>query len=249
MQKLRDLFALRKHQHIVPGDRPQQDDRREIDRQRRQHRREQRDPPAQEPAEEPAPSFDSSKGFFSHLSSSFLQDITGDLDVGSSTAKEPEPVAAPPAKPRSQLVAQADRSGLIVDGHAKESVRAPSFTGEDADVALRWSNITSKLHESNDNIASILERTKLKKDADSAYVVFEDSDIKLLSNLKKSQAFKQISAGIKDEFGVDHLYLCTGTQYANQERKNKESEQDRRLDDLNERSQNMGIPTDVHFGD
>lgn len=203
----------------------------------------------EEPAEEPAPSFDSSKGFFSHLSSSFLQDITGDLDVGSSTAKEPEPVAAPPAKPRSQLVAQADRSGLIVDGHAKESVRAPSFTGEDADVALRWSNITSKLHESNDNIASILERTKLKKDADSAYVVFEDSDIKLLSNLKKSQAFKQISAGIKDEFGVDHLYLCTGTQYANQERKNKESEQDRRLDDLNERSQNMGIPTDVHFGD
>ena len=116
-------------------------------------------------------------------------------------------------------------------------------------MALRWSNITSRLHESNDNIASILERTKLKKDTDSAYVVFEDSDIKLLSNLKKSQAFKQISAGIKDEFGVDHLYLCTGTQYANQERKNKESEQDRRLDDLNERSQNMGIPTDVHFGD
>lgn len=203
----------------------------------------------EEPAEEPSPSFDSSKGFFSHLSSSFLQDITGDLDVGSSTVKEPEPVSAPPAKPRSQLVAQADRSGLIVDGHAKESVRTPSFTGEDADVALRWSNITSRLHESNDNIASILERTKLKKDTDSAYVVFEDSDIKLLSNLKKSQAFKQISAGIKDEFGVDHLYLCTGTQYANQERKNKESEQDRRLDDLNERSQNMGIPTDVHFGD
>ena len=188
----------------------------------------------------------SSSGIFSHLSSSFLRDITGDLDVGSK-AKEPEP--APQVKPRSQLVAQADKSGLIIDGHSKESVRAPSFTEADADIALRWKNVTSKLHETNDNIAGILDRTNLKKDGTSAYVVFEDNDMKLLANLKKSQAFRQISAGIKDEFGVEHLYLCTGTQYANQEKKNRESEQDRKLDDLNERSQNMGIPTDVHFGD
>ena len=188
----------------------------------------------------------SSSGIFSHLSSSFLRDITGDLDIGSKT-KEPEP--APAVKPRSQLVAQADKSGLIIDGHSKESVRAPSFTEADADIALRWKNVTSKLHESNDNIAGILDRTNLKKDGTSAYVVFEDNDMKLLANLKKSQAFRQISAGIKEEFGVEHLYLCTGTQYANQEKKNRESEQDRKLDDLNERSQNMGIPTDVHFGD
>lgn len=203
----------------------------------------------EEPADEPATSFDSSKGFFSHLSSSFLHDITGDLDV-SGKDEEPEEPAAPQVKPRSQLVAQADKSGLIVDGHStKASVRAPSYTGEDAEVALRWSNVTAKLHETNDNIAQILERANFKKAGTSAYVVFEDNDMKLLSNLKKSQAFKQISTGIKEEFGVDHLYLCTGTQYANQEKKNKESEQDRRLDDLNERSQNMGIPTDVHFGD
>ena len=73
--------------------------------------------------------------------------------------------------------------------------------------------------------------------------------MKLLSNLKKSQAFRQISAGIKDEFGAEHLYLCTVTQYSNLEQKNRASKQEQKLDELNERSKNMGIPTDVHFGD
>ena len=181
------------------------------------------------------------------MSSSFLKDIAGDLDISNSSADEPEPEEL--SKPRSQLVQQADKSGLIVDGRTRESVRAPSITGEEADIALRWSNVTNKLHESNDNIAVILERTSLKKDGTSAYVVFEDNDMKLLTNLKKSQAFRQISAGIKDEFGAEHLYLCTVTQYANQEKKNRESEQDKKLDALNERANNMGVPTDVHFGD
>ena len=189
----------------------------------------------------------SSKGIFSGLSSSFLADLAGDLDVQATTPKEPERTV--PDKPRSQLVAQTERSGLIVDGPAKDSVRAPSFTGEDADLAVRWTNVTSKLHGTNENIAVILERTKLRKEGDSAYVVFEDNDMKLLSNLKNSQSFRQISASIKDEFGADHLYLCTVTQYSNQEKKNRASEQDRKLDSLSERSTNMGVPTDVHFGD
>ena len=94
-----------------------------------------------------------------------------------------------------------------------------------------------------------MERTSLKKDGNSAYIVFDDNDTKLLTNLKTSQTFRQISAGIKDEFGAEHLYLCTNNQYSNQEKKNRANEQDRKLDDLNERSKNMGIPTDVHFGD
>ena len=172
-----------------------------------------------EPEGSPAPSsYESegtSKGIFSGLSSSFLADLAGDLDVKETSSKEPE--RAVPEKPRSQLVAQTERSGLIVDGPSKDSVRAPSFTGEDADLAVRWTSVTSKLHGTNENIAVILERTKLRKEGDSAYVVFEDNDMKLLSNLKNSQSFRQISASIKDEFGADHLYLCTVTQYSNQE--------------------------------
>ena len=135
-----------------------------------------------------------------------------------------------------------------MDGRSS-SVRAPSFTGEDADIAVRWTNVTSRLKGTNENIAVILERTSLKKEGTSAYIVFEDRDITLLSNLKKSQAFRQISSGIKDEFGADHLYICTQKQYSEQVKREQASELDKKLDDFNERSKNMGIPTDVHFGD
>ena len=194
------------------------------------------------PEDKPAPS----AGIFAGLSSSFLKDLED--GIGKEAPAE-DPVQDAPVQPRSQLAVQADKSGLIVDGRPRSGVRTPTFSNESTDVDFRWTNITTKLKESNDNIAVILEQTKLRKDGTSAYIVFEDKDTKLLSNLKRSQAFRQISAGIKDEFGAEHLYLCTKTQYSNLEKKNQESELDKKLDDLNERSQNLGVPTDFHFGD
>ena len=192
--------------------------------------------------ESPAPS----QGIFSGLSSSFLEDLKGGTETVEAPSEEQQEA---PEIHRSQLAVQAGKSGLIVDGRSRDQVRTPSFTGEEADLAVRWSNVTSKIKQSNDNIAFILEHTNLRKDGDSAYIVFEDKDIKLLSNLKKSQAFRQISSGIKDEFGAEHLYLCTTAQYSKQMEKNHASELDRKLDDLNRRSRDMGVPTDVHFGD
>ena len=195
-----------------------------------------------EEQEEPAPM--QPLGIFGNLSPSFLNDLENGEEE---ETVEPEAPAAP-VQPRSQIAVQADKSGLIVDGRSS-SVRAPSFTGEDADIAVRWTNVTSRLKGTNENIAVILERTSLKKEGTSAYIVFEDRDITLLSNLKKSQAFRQISSGIKDEFGADHLYICTQKQYSEQVKREQASELDRKLDDFNERSKNMGVPTDVHFGD
>ena len=197
-----------------------------------------------EPEEQEKPAPMQPLGIFGNLSSSFLNDLENEEEE---ETVEPEAPAAP-VQPRSQIAVQADKSGLIVDGRSS-SVRAPSFTGEDADVALRWTNVTSRLKGTNENIAVILERTSLKKEGTSAYIVFEDRDITLLSNLKKSQAFRQISSGIKDEFGADHLYICTQKQYSEQVKREQASELDRKLDDFNERSRNMGVPTDVHFGD
>lgn len=188
----------------------------------------------------------SSKGLFSGLSSSFLQDLEDDNNEDTEEEKQVEPA---PVMPRSQLAKQVDKSGVIVDARSKETVRTPSFTDKDADIAFRWTGLTSKLKESNDNIAGVLEHSSLKKDGTSAFIVFEDKDQKLLTNLKKSQAFRQISSGIKEEFEVEHLYLCTSTQYSNQEKKSRESENDRKLDEFSEHSRSMGIPTDVHFGD
>ena len=194
-----------------------------------------------EEQEEPAPM--QPLGIFGNLSPSFLNDLENEAEEKNSAPEEPAPV-----QPRSQIAVQADKSGLIVDGRSN-SVRTPSFTGEDADIAVRWTNVTSRLKGTNENIAVILEKTSLKKEGTSAYIVFEDRDITLLSNLKKSQAFRQISSGIKDEFGADHLYICTQKQYSEQVKREQASELDKKLDDFNERSKNMGIPTDVHFGD
>ena len=194
-----------------------------------------------EEKEEPAPM--QPLGIFGNLSPSFLNDLENEEEE-----ETVEPEAPAPVQPRSQIAVQADKSGLIVDGRSN-AVRAPSFTGEDADIAVRWTNVTSRLKGTNENIAVILERTSLKKEGTSAYIVFEDRDITLLSNLKKSQAFRQISAGIKDEFGADHLYICTQKQYSEQVKREQASELDKKLDDFNERSKNMGVPTDVHFGD
>ena len=197
-----------------------------------------------EPEEQEKPAPMQPLGIFGNLSSSFLNDLENEEEE---ETVEPEAPAAP-VQLRSQIAVQADKSGLIVDGRSS-SVRAPSFTGEDADIAVRWTNVTSRLKGTNENIAVILERTSLKKEGTSAYIVFEDRDITLLSNLKKSQAFRQISSGIKDEFGADHLYICTQKQYSEQVKREQASELDRKLDDFNERSKNMGVPTDVHFGD
>ena len=193
--------------------------------------------------ESPSPS----AGIFSGLSSSFFDDLESEQTVSEEPSEE-EP-SIPDNRRRSQLAEQADKSGLIVDGRSRDQVRTPSFSGEEADLAVRWTNVTSSLKGTNDNIALILEHTKLRKDGNSAYIVFEDKDMKLLSNLKKSQAFRQLSSGIKDEFGAEHLYLCTSAQYSRQMEKNMASETERKLDDLNERSKNMGIPTDIHFGE
>lgn len=209
---------------------------------------------SEEPAAPVAPTAPSA-GIFSGLSSSFLKDLASDIDTSDNSKEEEPKVTEPkvqteePVVARSQLAVQADKSGLIVDGRPKGGVRVPVFGSDENDIDTRWSNVTNSLKDSNDNIAIILEHTRLRKDGDSAYIVFEDNDMRLLANLKKSQAFRQISTGIKEEFGADHLYLCTTTQYANVEKKNRASELDKKLDDLNERSRNMGVPTDFHFGD
>ena len=197
------------------------------------------------PETEPSKPFFSSQGVFSHLSPSFFDDIKSDPE------EEPQAPAPEPAhdKRRSQLVEQTEKSGIIIDGPSRETVRTPSVTGEEVDIALRWSGITSKLHESNDNIACILEHTSFKKNNSSAYIVFEDSDSKAMANLRGSTAFRQIAAGIKEEFGVEHLYLSSNTQYINQMKKEQETEQSKKLDNLSEKLTNLGIPNDVHFGD
>ncbi len=182
---------------------------------------------------------------FSDLSDSFLDDLA-------KKAREETKLKEKPSSPvhTSQLVEQVAQSGIIVDGRPHDQqVRQPSFTPGDADIAVKWKSMVTNIAPDNANIASILEKTSLKRTDDSVYIVFENSDSRLMSNLKGVAAFKSVSANIKEEFGAAHLYLCTQTQYANVTKKAAEKESELRMEEFKNLAESKGINTDIHFGD
>ena len=122
-------------------------------------------------------------------------------------------------------------------------------TDRDADVAVKWKSMIANIAKDNGNSASILEKSSLKRNDDSIYIVFENSDSRLMSNLKSVSAFRAVSANIKDEFGAAHLYLCTQTQYQNVQKAAEEKAQDKKIEDLKNLAESKGINTDIHFGD
>ena len=207
----------------------------------------------EEPKAEPAPAKkeeSSGTGVFGKLSDSFLDDLG---KVFEETKKEDEPSEKKPAAPShtSQLAEQVSQSGIIVDGrpHNQQQVRQPSLTSGDADIAVKWKSMVSGIANDNSNIASILEKSSLKRTDDSVYIVFDNADSKLMSNLKGVAAFKSVSTNIKEEFGAAHLYLCTQNQYANVTKNAAEKEQEKKLEELKNLAESKGINTDIHFGD
>ncbi|MBO4680450.1 MAG: DNA polymerase III subunit gamma/tau [Clostridiales bacterium] len=181
---------------------------------------------------------------FGNLSDSFLDDL-------GKTPEEPKKEERPPIPVHtSQLASQVSQSGIIVDGRPHDQpVRQPSLTPVDADIAVKWKSMIANIAKDNGNIASILEKSSLKRNDDSIYIVFENSDSRLMSNLKSVSAFRAVSANIKDEFGAAHLYLCTQTQFQNVQKAAEEKAQDKKIEDLKNLAESKGINTDIHFGD
>ena len=181
---------------------------------------------------------------FGNLSDSFLDDL-------GKTPEEPKKEERPPIPIHtSQLASQVSQSGIIVDGRPHDQqVRQPSLTPVDADIAVKWKSMIANIAKDNGNIASILEKSSLKRTDDSIYIVFENTDSRLMSNLKGVSSFRAVSANIKDEFGAAHLYLCTQTQYQNVQKAAEEKAQDKKIEDLKNLAESKGINTDIHFGD
>ena len=183
---------------------------------------------------------------FGNLSDSFLDDLG---KTAQEPAKEETPAPSAPVH-TSQLAEQVSQSGIIVDGRPHDQqVRQPSITPDDADIAVKWKSMVSNIASDNANIAAILEKSSLKRTDDSVYIVFENADSRLMSNLKSVTAFKAVSANIKDEFGAAHLYLCTQSQYANVMKNAAEKENEKKIEAFMNLAESKGINTDIHFGD
>ena len=189
----------------------------------------------------------SNTGIFANLSDSFLDDLTKKT---TETAKKDEKPSAPVHT--SQVAEQLSQSGLIVDGRPHEQVqqvRQPSITTDEADIAVKWKSMVSGITEGNANIGAILSKSSLKKNDDSVYIVFENSDSRLMSNLKGVAAFRAVSSNIKDELGAAHLYLCTQSQYLKVAKTAEEKANEQRMEDFKNLAESKGINTDIHFGD
>ena len=199
------------------------------------------DEPAPAPEKEEAPNH-----FLAGLHSSFLDD----LKLGTEDRPEPEPAPAPEPAPvhTTQLAEQMDRVGLIVDT-PKSDIRVPEFNADSADITVRWKRFIAGLPEESSNAAATLERSSMRLEGDSAYIVFANEDAKLMTNLKKAPALRTIAPGIKKEFSSDRLFLCTEDQYRNMLRAREEDEAQRRAEELQRLAQEKGIDTNVHFGD
>ena len=107
----------------------------------------------------------------------------------------------------------------------------------------------SSISSDNANIGSILSKSSLKRTGDSVYIVFENSDQRLMSNLKGVAAFRSVSSNIKDELGAAHLYLCTHSQYQKVLQTAAEKESEQKMEELKNLAESKGINTDIHFGE
>ena len=195
----------------------------------------------------PAPT--SNTGIFAGLADSFLDDLTKKSE--DSEKKKTSEKSAP--SHTSQLAEQVSQSGIIVDGrprdHAQQQVRQPSITTDDADIAVKWKSMVSSIGSEYSNIGSILDKSSLKRLGDSVYIVFENTDQRLMSNLKGVAAFRSVSSNIKDELGAAHLYLCTNSQYQKVLQTAAEKESEQKMEELKNLAESKGINTDIHFGE
>ena len=207
---------------------------------------ESEDEPEYEP-DEPAPEKEEEPShFLAGLHSSFLDD----LKLGTEDSPQPKPEPAPEPAPThtTQLAEQMDRVGLIVDT-PKSDIRVPEFTADSADIAVRWKKFIANLPEESSNAAATLEKSSMRLEGDSAYIVFANEDAKLMTNLKKAPALRTIAPNIKREFDSEHLFLCTEDQYRNMLKSKEENEAQRRAEEFQRLAQEKGIDTNVHFGD
>jgi len=221
---------------------------------------EKKEPAVEKPKEQPEDKAEKpGKKGIAGLSESFVDDIDMSFvkEEAKKEAAKPEPEPAPPAprKPvpkngKTSLSAVYDKSGLIVgNAHTKE-VRQPDLGGTNPDNIGKWENTLHELGETNPNLNNTLSKSEFMRIEDNGYIVFDDSYRNIVENLKGMNDFRKIAQKLKGSLnGINRLFVCTKTQYNNaliqHEKKRKQAE----AESLRAKAEQMGITTELHFGD
>ena len=179
------------------------------------------------------------------ISAGHTNEDSGQKHAGAS----PEENSGTPEKShRTQIARQLDQTGLIVGTHDYD-VRSPSITPDEADTAVRWKAYLSSLPENFDKIVGSFTQTAFKMNEDSAYIVFENEQKKLMNNVSRLPICKELSVRIKTDYKLVHLYICSQDQYSELMKKNDEDLSKKGIDDFIKAAQNNGFSADIHYGD
>ncbi|MFA5726944.1 MAG: hypothetical protein WC886_04825, partial [Saccharofermentanaceae bacterium] len=139
-------------------------------------------------------------------------------------------------------------------------------------VATVWDTITNRIKEDNFALYISFSTSKLEILEDGAYIIFENDKTSLIKQLASDPTFKSISNEIKDALSdVGHVYICTQMQYDKTYASkyphslDKDSINDAIFEPTNDRreeeslnpdlqnflntTKDMGIDTEIHFGD
>jgi len=194
--------------------------------------------PATEPAVEEEPKAEIPvNSVFGNLSDSFLDDYQEEPKLGRGETKKTS---------LSQLY---DQSGIIVNSNTEAEVRAPQMPEAPLDEVGKWRRILDDINLTNANLCHTLSMADFRILGDSGYIVFEDSYKSLVQNLLANEEFKKVSVRIKEDFdGILHVYTCTEKQYRNVESK-MGGDSKKNMADLKKKAEQMGIATELHFGD
>lgn len=182
--------------------------------------------------------------------------------------KVPDPAPAPEPEPEQEeepgeplrswenkqtsLASALANTEIVHIRPAPEPVPEPEeYYGADTDTV--WSAVNARIREDDFVLWSMLSEAQFRVVGDGGYIVFEDKNKGLIKQITDDTNYRKVSYDIKSALReVEHVYLCTETQYSNALRTGgglAKAKSVSKTDELINRTKQMGIETEIHFGD
>lgn len=119
-----------------------------------------------------------------------------------------------------------------------------------------WAQILETTRAEDFTLSAILEQAKFLYEDNSAFVIFDNEDKHLIESLKADPQYKKISTEIKQKISTcEHVYLCTVLQYKNMQLIKNGADpretftKNTKAEDFLNSTKQLGIDTEIHFGD
>ena len=201
------------------------------------------------PAPEKERSEDKGSRIFADLGSSFLDDLDTEEEEEEKTDVY-EPTGRIGETRKTALSAAVEANPIV-----KRKEEALPVFEEGTDPSVIWSAILARVEKEDFILHSLLSSAQLLVSGEKAFVTFGDDGKPVIEQVKDDPNYRKVSTDIKNSIpGIDRVYLATMTQYRNAVGKANGGQaapapRAGGVDDFYNRSQELGINAELHFGD